>query len=624
MYKKLFLVFIIQLSTFSYSDAQISLVQFTTGFSTPVDIKNCGDERLFIVEQRGTIQIADINGVNPNKQFLNITNRVRNSGEQGLLGLAFPPDFLTSGYFYVDYVSNTDGHTHISRFHVDSATPDSADPASEEILLSIYQPYTNHKGGHVAFGPDGYLYIGMGDGGSGGDPGNRAQNKDSLLGKILRIDVDPAVPTYRIPPSNPYALDSTLGRGEIWAYGIRNPWRFSFDRLNGDLWIGDVGQNLIEEVDLQRAGTGAGFNYGWRCYEASSNYDLSGGCPAYSQTAPPIFQYNHTGGYCSITGGYRVRGAEFQELYGKYFFVDYCLAQMRYLEEDNAGNFIHTNIGTLGVSSIPTFGEDMNGSLYCSAINSGIIYRFISADCSPVATINAGKDTVNDCGTGSVMLSVVEGNGYDYLWTYNGDTMSVTSSYMAAQTGTYILHVANQACTNSDSVYVDLIAPLNLTFSGLDTLYCIYNSTVNILPNYIGGTFSGLGVNGATFSPTVAGLGSHTVTYMYTNNDGCHYLYSQNVSVDACLNVPGNQWTNTISIFPNPASGDFRLKVFTVNEKKVNLDILDIAGRKIVNEVISLNAGSNDFPIHSELSTGVYIVKLTDEISSTSLKLIIR
>ncbi len=217
------------------SSAQISMATFATGLSEPVDIKNCGDERLFVVEQEGYIYILDTAGTKLTTPFLNIQTRVKYGSEQGLLGLAFPPDYRASGYFYVNYTAQTRGNTRISRFHVTPLDSNIADPNSEEILLEIYQPYSNHNGGHLAFGADGYLYIGTGDGGSGGDPQNRAQNPDSLLGKMLRIEVDPSYTGYKIPPTNPYVCSSSPGAPEVWALGLRNPWRFSFDQGNGDL-----------------------------------------------------------------------------------------------------------------------------------------------------------------------------------------------------------------------------------------------------------------------------------------------------------------------------------------------------------------------------------------------------
>ena len=626
--KKSILFFSLILTYFSKPTyAQISLASFSTGYFYPVDIKNCGDDRLFIVQQNGLIRISDTAGIKNTQPFLDITGRVKFVGsndERGLLGLAFAPDYLTSGYFYVNYVALSDGHTHISRFHVNPATPDSADPSSEEILLSISQPYTNHKGGHLGFGPDGYLYIGMGDGGSGGDPENRAQNPDSLLGKILRIAVDPLNPTYSIPPTNPFA-NGVQGRPEVWALGIRNPWRWSFDRLTGDLWIGDVGQNAIEEIDFQPAGSPGGLNYGWRCFEANTAYNSTGGCQPYSSYVPNVFQYNHSP-YCSVTGGYIYRGSRFQELYGKYFFTDYCKADIRYLEANPGGGFSQTNLGLLGAASISGFGEDKNGEIYCAGLSSGTIYHIISANCAPVSTINAGKDTLDDCSSGNVQLLVPSGNGNTYQWLFNGNIVGTDSSISATQQGTYFVTVNNQTCTSTDSIYVKFTSGINLTVANLDTLYCVYNPTVNLLPSYLGGSFSGPGTNGliATFNPALAGIGLHTITYSYTTTTGCPFSFSKNVRIDACLNVSENKWTNTISIFPNPSEGDFYLKVFASKEKKFSMEVQDISGRIVYAETYVIDAGENQIPVQASLSKGIYSIKFTDAASSSSRKFIVR
>ena len=258
-------VFLLFLLSVTASFSQVRLVSFATGFSSPVDVRHCGDDRLFVVDQPGRIYIVDTNGVRNTTPFLDISSIVAYGGERGLLGLAFAPDYLTTGYFYVNYTARPLGRTHISRFRVSATNPDLADATSEEVLLDIYQPYNNHNGGCIAFSPDnGYLYIGMGDGGSGGDPGNRAQNRDTLLGKMLRIAVASGVPGYTIPAENPFSQQPGPGRPEIWSIGMRNPWRFSFDRLTGDLYIADVGQSVAEEIDFEPVGQSQSRNYGWR------------------------------------------------------------------------------------------------------------------------------------------------------------------------------------------------------------------------------------------------------------------------------------------------------------------------------------------------------------------------
>ncbi|CAM3576230.1 hypothetical protein FSS13T_06520 [Flavobacterium saliperosum S13] len=350
------------------SPAVIGLQSFATGFSAPVEITHCGDSRLFVVEQDGLIKILNPNGTTNATPFLNVTTLTNASGEQGLLGLAFHPDYTSNGYFYINY-TNLNGDTVIARYSVAAGNPNLANP-SGTILLTIPQPFSNHNGGSVKFGPDGYLYIGMGDGGSGGDPENRAQNTNELLGKMLRIDVNSGFP-YGIPPNNPYV--GVAGADEIWAIGLRNPWKFSFDRQTGDLWIADVGQNLYEEVN--RAGAAeAGLNYGWRCYEGNVAYNTAG-CAAQNTMKAPLFTTNHTNGFCSITGGYVYRGTAYPNFQGNYFFSDYCKAQIGMADSTGNVTFSQTFTG----NGFVTFGEDMHGELYVGSINNGVIYKLVDS-----------------------------------------------------------------------------------------------------------------------------------------------------------------------------------------------------------------------------------------------------
>ncbi len=303
---------------------QVTLTLVTSAINAPVDIKNAGDGRLFIVDRSGTIRIIDSTGALLIQPFLDISTKVVSGGEQGLLGLAFDPNYKSNGFFYVNYTRHVDGATTISRFH-STSDANQGDGASEQILLTIYQPFNNHNGGDINFGPDNYLYIGMGDGGSEGDPGNRSQNLDTLLGKILRIDVSDTTVPYKIPADNPFV--GKAGRDEIWDYGVHNPWRFSFDRQTGEIWIGDVGQDNYEEIDREAVHSGRGINYGWHCYEGDSAYNLAG-CGSKSNDSFLIYTYNHNDGSCAITGGYLYRGTQFPSFSGKYFFADYCIGQI--------------------------------------------------------------------------------------------------------------------------------------------------------------------------------------------------------------------------------------------------------------------------------------------------------
>ena len=374
--------------------------QITLGFESvagslrrPVGVANAGDGsgRLFVVEQAGRILIHDGTAVLPSP-FLDVSALVSCCGEQGLLGLAFHPHFVANGFFYVDY-TNTAGDTVIARYQV-SADPNVADPSSAQILLTIPQPFSNHNGGQLAFGPDGFLYVGMGDGGGGGDPGNRAQNLGELLGKILRIDVDGASP-YAIPATNPFR-NTSGARPEIWAYGLRNPWRFSFNRRTGDLFIADVGQNHIEEVNFQSAASAGGENYGWRRMEGTLCYDPSSECNDGTLTLP-ILEYDHSQG-CSITGGYRYRGARFPQLVGRYFYGDFCSGRIwGATESDQAWS---STALTDTPPYITSFGEDEGGELYVvhyGGGSDGALQRVVELSQSFLLTVNrtgAGTGTV--------------------------------------------------------------------------------------------------------------------------------------------------------------------------------------------------------------------------------------
>jgi glucose/arabinose dehydrogenase len=360
-------------------------------FSSALDLQNAGDgtNRLFAVEQAGRIKVfQNESAVNSTKMFLDITDRVISGGETGLLGLTFHPNYETNGYFYVNYTAPNPLRTVISRFQVSSSNPDSADKNSELILLTYNQPYSNHNGGCVAFGPDGNLYIAAGDGGSGGDPQNYAQNINVLLGKIIRIDVDNPQPplNYGIPADNPFVDSTNVNiRKEIYAWGMRNPWRFSFDPVSGWLWCGDVGQGDWEEVDIIQNGK----NYGWRCYEGNHPYNLSGCNGTYEF---PIWEYSHSLGI-SITGGYVYRGQNVPELLGKYICGDYGSARVWAVGYDGINPATSTQI-TTAPGSITSFGIDENKELYLVSFN-GKIYKF-TPTIVPVELISFNATLINN------------------------------------------------------------------------------------------------------------------------------------------------------------------------------------------------------------------------------------
>ena len=364
---------------FDATKIRIWFSRVARNLSQPVFITHSGDEsgRLYIVEKGGRIKILQ-NGTVRSTPFLNISAKVSNGSEQGLLGLAFHPDYAANRKFYVNY-TNTSGDTVIAEYFRSLSNPNVADPTGH-ILLTIDQPYSNHNGGMLAFGPDRYLYIGMGDGGDSGDPGNRAQRLTFLLGKILRIDVDNEAggKQYAIPPGNPFA-GPTAGLDEIWSFGLRNPWRFSFDSRTGDMWIGDVGQNRYEEINRSPAENGVdagkGLNYGWRVLEGKACFNPSSGCSTSGKT-PPMAVYSHSSG-CSVTGGYVYRGLAYRGLVGGYLFGDFCSGRIWSLRAHGPASQSPVLMADTNLS-ISSFGEGPDGTIYVTDLGSGDVWAIVA------------------------------------------------------------------------------------------------------------------------------------------------------------------------------------------------------------------------------------------------------
>jgi len=347
----------------------LTLKPVASGFAKPLYLTHAHDQRLFVVQQAGQIMIIE-GGVTRPTPFLDIKTRVGSNGnEQGLLSVAFHPNYQKNGLFYVNY-TNLEGSTTIARYHV-SADPNVADEISEQILLTIPQPYSNHNGGHILFGPDGYLYIGMGDGGAANDPHNNGQSLNTLLGKILRLDVDTGSP-YGVPQDNPF-ITTAAARPEIWSYGWRNPWRMAFDAATGDLYVADVGQNQYEEVDVELAGSGGGQNYGWRLMEASHCFNPTSCDPATLKVVMPIAEYPHSQG-CSVTGGYVYHGTQFPQLNGVYIYGDYCTGTLWGLRHEADGSWSQAELLASG-KIISSFGLDAAGELYLIDHRNGEVWQ---------------------------------------------------------------------------------------------------------------------------------------------------------------------------------------------------------------------------------------------------------
>jgi glucose/arabinose dehydrogenase len=446
------------LTNFSLSQYQLVNAFQNLTFTNPLFLTNSGDgtNRIFVVEQNGIIKVFPNNpSSSVAKIFLDITDSVSSGGEMGLLGLAFHPDYENNGYFYVNYTADNPIRTIISRFQVTN-NPDSANRDSESKLLVFEQPYTNHNGGWIGFGPnDGYLYIATGDGGSSGDPDNNAQRINTLLGKILCIDVNGGTP-YAIPLTNPFVDSTNVSiRKEIYAWGLRNPWRCSFDQATDRLWAGDVGQGSWEEVDIIENGK----NYGWRCYEGNHTYDMSG-CN-YPDYVFPVWEYSHSLGF-SITGGYVYRGPNLPELTGKYIYADYGTRKVWAISHDGITPTTNELLLT-APGSVTSFGEDEFKELYITSFN-GRIYKFNSATGCGDINISVGWNLLSVPFLSSNMLtSNIFANSAAEVFGYNNgyfvaDTLKNGNGYWVK----YNNQLVTQVCGTRVSFPIQVSAGWNI------------------------------------------------------------------------------------------------------------------------------------------------------------------
>jgi glucose/arabinose dehydrogenase len=403
-------------------------------FNRPVGIYHAGDgtNRLFVVSQQGQIRVFDNSeSTTTSDVFLDISDMVLYGGEQGLLGLAFHPNFGSNGFFYVDYTADNPRRTVIARYTVSQGNPNQGDENSEQIILEVQQPYANHNGGQIAFGPDGYLYVALGDGGSGGDPSGNGQNRSTLLGSILRIDVDSPSngKNYGIPADNPFVGNAQGYREEIWAYGLRNPWRFSFDPITDWLWAGDVGQSSREEIDIIENGG----NYGWNIMEGNQCYSPSSGC---DQTGLelPLLDYGRDIGY-TATGGFVYRGSELLGLTGAYIYGDYGSGRIWALEYDGVGEAINTELLDTSLN-ISSFGVDEEDELYICDLNGKIYKLYATTDTTPpnIGTpVHSPSEPFPDQDV-QVTVDVTDSSGVqEVILSYadNGDWTNVTMNFIS-------------------------------------------------------------------------------------------------------------------------------------------------------------------------------------------------
>ncbi len=674
----------------------VNLVQvFNTGLSSPIAAHFApgNDTLMYIVQQGGLIKVGNVNtGVVSGTNFLNVTSKITTAGnEQGLLGLAFHPNYQQNGYFYVNYTRTGGGATVVARYKRSAANPLVADPASEKIVLQVSQPYSNHNGGQLQFGKDGYLYIGMGDGGSAGDPQNYSQNGLSRLGKMLRVDVD-VDSGYAVPPTNPFIGDASK-LPEIWAMGVRNPWRFSFDMITGHMWMADVGQNNWEEINFEQAGQG-GKNYGWRCYEGNVTYNTAG-CGAVGNYTFPVFVYNHSGGNCSVTGGFVYRGGSYADFYGKYVFTDYCTGKFWFTEPNGAGGWTTNQITTTPslTFQITSYAQDSKGEMFVVSREGNRVYRMTGTPCA-AADIYTQSGNLESC-TGSLQLFAPFSTLNTYQW-YRNDTLLPGSSHTitATQSGIYkvVATNINNNCSNqkaaevlignSDPAQITLpqnsfcadglpvqvtVNPPGGTLSGpgisgttfnpsglsgnqvisytVTSDGCTQTGTTNVTVNPLpvvewtapiimeayclneeitlsatpsGGTFSGPGVSGNTFTTGNAGVGNFTVTYTYTDSNGCTgTAVSPVIAVSSCyVSIEENE-AYSWKVFPNPTGG---LLNILAQQTIQRLSVFSSAGKQVWDNVVNAEEVQVDI---SDLSGGVYTLRMEANNGEVSYRKII-
>ncbi|MEQ8704341.1 MAG: PQQ-dependent sugar dehydrogenase [Phaeodactylibacter sp.] len=608
----------ITMAFYLFGQPAFNLELVLQGLSQPADITHAEDDRLFIVERNGRIRILDATGALLPQPFLDINDRVSPaSGERGLLGLAFHPDYAENGYFFVNYTANS-GATRIVKFQVDPANPNAADPDSEVVLFQISQPYSNHNAGDLAFGPDGYLYIPMGDGGSGGDPQNFSQNRQSLLGKMLRIDVDSGDP-YSIPADNPFVDDdSTLD--EIWAVGLRNPWRFSFDRETGDIWIGDVGQNAWEEITFQPAGSEGGENYGWRCYEGFETYNTSG-CEPEGAYTPPIHTYaTGSSDGCSVTGGFVYRGSAFPAMYGKYLYADFCSGKVWMLEKDFAGNWVNTEIFDGPGGEYATFGQDSEGELYLAELINGRLHR-VEATCnqSPAAPIISGDAII--CGPDApAVLNAGDGtDGYIYRWYQDSVELQETlnGTLSVSEPGIYHVVLAGFEAGNCNS-------PVSTAFiveaADFPTdLISTQGDDLSAAPGFESYQWflNGEPIEGAT-TATYTPQSSGTYTVEVTAANGCTRLSEGLAIVSTTLDLGLAEVRAT----PNPFRSTLDLYLEAIEADTYQLRLLTVDGKLVWEQAARVQTAWQQQLDLSSQAAGVYLLQISRDEQQYTRKLI--
>lgn len=641
LFLSLFFLTVISVAFQQLKAQKLAALPYVGGITYPIDLKNCGDNRLFVAERGGRIQIINADGTLRPVPFLDITSKISSAseGEEGFLGIVFSPDYKTDGKFYVDYTGRISGQltTFIEEYKVSAADSNIADVSSALTLLTQSQPFTNHNGGNLMFGKDGYLYINLGDGGSGGDPYGNGQNKNVFLGKILRIDVSnsSASQPYVVPPANPFYSDATGVKKEIWAYGVRNPWKSSVDRITGDLWIADVGQAAVEEIDYQPANAAGGRNYGWNITEGNSCYSPPTGCNKTGITLP-IYDYPHPVGN-SITGGYIYRSAQSKALFGTYIFGDYVAKWIDGIKQSGGvldGTVTHFITAAQSGGNPISFGEDIYGDQYVIFNGNGTIYQL--QDTSYLRRPKA-YFTPEDAGGGSFILEGLQGKNLTYQWLKDNMVVpGITSpDYTTSALGSYTLEVTNTLGFKDTSDAFILGSSVNLTSlaaqkipGGLVKVDWQTAAELNITgftvqrrkDNEI--SFSDIGF---VDSKSVNGFSNSALDYSFTDSSVLNYTklfyrlqveYSDGSTVYSNIAfVSADVTKNGYMIFPNPAKDHVQIYI---NEytNPLEMALYDNEGRKVYEQIINQQHTTISLPA----GKGVYIMQISSKDGSNKVR----
>ena len=631
-----FATFYYLITSLQINAQKLAVVPYVSGITSPIDIKNCGDNRLFIADRTGLVRVIDENGNLLPAPFLDITSKISsNNSEEGFLGFAFSPDYKTSGKFYVDYTSNISGQltSVVEEYKVSDADSNVANVSSALVILTQPQPASNHNGGNLMFGNDDYLYINFGDGGNEGDPDGNGQNKSTFLGKILRINVSNSsqAQPYTIPGDNPFFNDATPGiKKEIWAYGVRNPWRSSVDRLTGDLWIADVGQNAHEEVDYQPVNAAGGRNYGWNITEGNSCYNPPTACNTTGITFP-IYDYPHTVG-SAVTGGYVYRSAQSRSLFGTYIFGDYVAKWIDGIQQSGgifSGDTIHFITASQATGNPISFGEDRYGDQYILFNGDGTVYKL--EDTSSIRRPKAYFTAVGQ-GEGAFLFRGLEGRNLSYQWLRDNTIIPGATSpdYATSIAGNYTLVVTNTLNFSDTSVPFTVGAlPLRLiSFTAKKTaasrvdLQWETASEENISGFTVQkkrGDESAFSDIGFVRSQAQNGISNTELTYRFIDSlalistPGVFYrLQIENTdgsySYSDIRSITTGSGNNIFTLYPNPAKEQVRIYLNELSQPMVMI-LYDNSGKKVKEQILYQQNTTIELP-HLK---GLYFIQLSDK-----------